>query len=49
MTRRKMICRSRFHLCVRGIVLLATLCGTSKKQAEERALDVEEAAERDQV
>ena len=46
MTRRKMICRSRFHVCVHGIVLLATLRDASKKQAEERALDVEEAAEK---
>ena len=29
-----------------GIVLLATLRDASKKQAEERALDVEEAAEK---
>ena len=27
-------------------MLLAILCDTSKKQAEERALDVEEAAEK---
>ena len=46
MTRRKTIRRSRFHVCVRGIVLLATLRDASKKQAEERALDVEEAAEK---
>ena len=46
MTRRKMIRRTRFHVCVRGVVVLATLCDTSKKQAEERALDVEEAAEK---
>ena len=45
MTRRKTIRRSRFHVCVRGIVLLATLRDVFKKQAEERALDVEEAAE----
>ena len=44
MTRRKTIRRSRFHDCVRGIVLLETLRDASKKQAEERALDVEEAA-----
>ena len=41
-----MIRRSRFHVCVRVIVLLATLRDASKKQAEERALDVEEAAEK---
>ena len=46
MTRRNMIRRSCFHVCVRGIVLLATLRDASKKQAEERALDVEEAAEK---
>ena len=46
MTRRKMISRSRFHVSVRGIVLLATLHDASKKQAEERALDLEEAAEK---
>ena len=46
MTRRKTIRRSRFHVCVRGIVLLATLRDASKKQAEERALDVEETAEK---
>ena len=46
MTRRKTIRRSRFHVCVRGIVLLATLRDALKKQAEERALDVEEAAEK---
>ena len=45
MTRQKKIRRSRFHVCVRSVVLLATLRDTSKKQAEERALDVEEAAE----
>ena len=31
---------------VRGIVLLATLHGALKKQAEERALDVQEAVEK---
>ena len=46
MTRQKTIRRSRFHICVRGIVLLATLHDTSKKQAEERTLDMEEAAEK---
>ena len=46
MTLQKMIRRSRFHVCVRGIGLLATLRDASKKQAEERALDVEEAAEK---
>ena len=46
MTRRKTIRRSRFYVCVRGIVLLATLHDASKKLAEERALDVEEAAEK---
>ena len=46
MTRRKTIRRSRFHVCVRGIVLLAILREASKKQAEERALDVKEAAEK---
>ena len=46
MTRQKVICRSRFHVCVRGIVLLATLHDVSKKQAEERALNVEEATEK---
>ena len=46
MTRRKTIRRYRFYVCVRGIVLLATLRDASKKQAEERALDVEEAAEK---
>ena len=39
--------RSRFHVSVRGIVLLATLRDASKKQAEERAHDVEEAAEKE--
>ena len=38
--------RSHFYVCVCGIVLLATLHDASKKQAEERALDVEEAAEK---
>ena len=33
-------------MSVRGVVLLATLRDASKKQAEERALDVEEAAEK---
>ena len=46
MTRQKTIRRFRFHVCVRGIVLLATLRDALKKQAEERALDVEEAAEK---
>ena len=46
MTRRKTIRRSCFNVCVRGVVLLATLRNTSKKQAEERTLDVEEAAEK---
>ena len=41
MTRRKTIHRYCFHVCVHGIVLLATLCDNLKKQAEERALDVE--------
>ena len=44
MTRRKTIRRSRFQVYVRGIVLLATLHDASKKEAEERALDAEEAA-----
>ena len=39
----------RFHVCVRGIVLLTTLRDASKKQAEKRALDVEEEQRRDQV
>ena len=47
MTRRKTIHRFHFHVCVCGIVLLATLCDATKKQAEERALDVEEAAEKE--
>ena len=46
MIRRKTIRRSRFHVCVHDIVLLATLRDASKKQDEERALDVEEAAEK---
>ena len=46
MTRRKTIHRSRFHVFVRGIVLLATLRDASKMQAEERTLDVKEAAEK---
>ena len=46
MTRRIMVHRSRFHVCVHGIALLATLRDALKKQAEERALDVEEAAEK---
>ena len=46
MTRRKTIRRSRFHVCVRGFVLLATLRDASKKEAEVRVLDVEEAAEK---
>ena len=46
MTRQKMIRRSRFRVCVRDIVLLATLRDASKKQAEERAFDVEEAADK---
>ena len=46
MTRRKTMRRSRFHVCVRGIVLLATLRDALKKHAEERVLDVEEAAEK---
>ena len=46
MTRRKTIRRYRFHVCVHGIVQLATLRDASKEQAEERALDVEEAAEK---
>ena len=40
MTQRKTLRRSRFHVCVRGIVLLATLRDTSIKQAEERAHDL---------
>ena len=46
MTWQKTIRRSRFHVCFLGVVLLATLCNASKKHAEERALDVEEAAEK---
>ena len=46
MTETKTIGRSRFHVCVRDIVLLATLCDAPIKKAEERALDVEEAAEK---
>ena len=46
MTRRKTIRRSCFHVCVRGIVLQATLRDASKKQADERALNVDEAAEK---
>ena len=38
--------RIRFESTSSGIVLLATLRDASKKQAEERALDVEEAAEK---
>ena len=36
MTRRKTIRRSCFHVCVHGIVLLATLRDASKKKAEKR-------------
>ena len=36
MTRRKTISRSRFHVCLRGIVLLATLRDASKKKAQEQ-------------
>ena len=36
MTRRKTIRRFRFHVCVRGIVLLPTLRDASKKKAEEQ-------------
>ena len=36
MTRRKTIGRSRFHVCISGIELLATLCDASKKKAEEQ-------------
>ena len=46
MTRRKTIRRSCFHVCVHGIVLLATVRDASKNQAEERALDVKVAAEK---
>ena len=42
----KTLRRSCFHVCVCGIVLLATLRDASKLKAEERALDVEEAAEK---
>ena len=34
-------------MSVRSVVLLATLHDASKKQAEERVLDVEEAAEKE--
>ena len=46
MTRQKKIRRSRVHVCVRGFVLLETLLNALKKQVEERALGVEEAAEK---
>ena len=46
MTRRKTIHRTYFNVCVHGIVLLAILRDASKKQSEERAPDVEEAAEK---
>ena len=46
MIRQKMIRRSRFRVCVRGIVLMATLHDASKKQAEERTFNVEEAADK---
>ena len=36
MTRQKTIRRSRFHVYVRGIVLLATLRDASKKKVEEQ-------------
>ena len=37
---------SRFHDCVRSAVLLAAWRDALKKQAEERALDAEEAAKK---
>ena len=37
---------SCFHVCVRSVMLLATLRNASIKQADKRALDVEEAAEK---
>ena len=51
MTRQKKIHRCHYYVCVLdyGVVLLITFQDASKKQAEEKVLDVEEAAEKDQV
>ena len=47
----KKIRRCHYYVCVLdyGVVLLITFQDASKKQAEEKVLDMEEAAEKDQV